>query len=71
MNTNHRTLSLKFTAALAVLLLAAYAQAAGSLRVTPARFDCGTVDEGVPAVMKATVENVGGQDVHVLNVRTN
>jgi hypothetical protein len=59
------------TACLAIFLLAAPVPAADGLRIQPMKLDCGIVEEGVSAVMKATVENVSAKDVHILNVRTN
>jgi hypothetical protein len=40
------------------------------LKITPAQFDFGTVDEGNAATATATVENIGGTRVEITNVRT-
>jgi hypothetical protein len=56
---------------LAVLVMASATFASDALRIQPTRQDCGTVDEGVPATMTSTVENIGSRDVHISNVRTN
>ncbi len=56
---------------LAILILTSPAFAAAALRIEPTRQDFGTLEEGVPAIMIAIVENVGSQDVHIKNVRTN
>lgn len=57
--------------ALAILVLTSFAFAADALRIGPTRQDFGTVEEGLPVIMLAIVENVGSQDVHIKNVRTN
>jgi hypothetical protein len=57
--------------AVAVLVMAGSTFAADALRIQPAKQDCGTVEEGVPATMISLVENIGSKDVHIRNVRTN
>ncbi|HEY5522982.1 MAG TPA: hypothetical protein VIK21_07295 [Desulfuromonadaceae bacterium] len=57
--------------ALTVLLFASSAFAADALRIHPTKFDCGVVEEGVPATMLATVENISAKEVHIINIRTN
>ena len=47
------------------------AQAAGKLIIDPMKFDCGVVEEGVPATMQARIENVGDSEVLIQNVQTN
>jgi len=46
-------------------------QASGKLVVNPMEFDCGVVDEGLPATMWVSIENVGDNKVEIQNVRTN
>lgn len=64
-------LTRELLAVMAVLLFAGSAFAAEALRIHPTRFDCGVVEEGVPATMLATVENISVREVHITNVRTN
>ena len=40
------------------------------LRITPEEYDFGTINEGDPAIVTATVENVGSASVEITNVRT-
>lgn len=47
------------------------ALATGRLLVSPLQYDTGILDEGIPAVMKAEIKNIGDQAVHIKNVRTN
>ncbi len=47
------------------------AQAAGKLVLNPMSFDCGVVEEGVPATMQVRIENVGDGEVLIQNVQTN
>ena len=49
----------------------AYGQAPGKLTASPEHFDCGTLDEGTPAVMSVELKNIGDTDVNIKNVRTN
>ena len=54
-----------------LITTAGTALAAELLRIQPIKHDCGVVDEGVPATMKATVENISGRELHVNSVKTN
>jgi len=56
---------------LALFVAAGAAFAAGALRVSPVRQECGIIPEGTPATMVAGVENIGSKEVRILNVRTN
>ncbi len=47
------------------------AHPAGKLVIDPMNFDCGVVDEGVPATMQVSIENVGDRPVLIQNVQTN
>ena len=47
------------------------AYTAGKLVIDPVNFDCGVVDEGVPATMQVSIENVGDRPVLIQNVQTN
>lgn len=47
------------------------AHPAGRLVIDPMNFDCGVVDEGVPATMQVRIENVGDDPVLIQNVQTN
>jgi len=47
------------------------ALAADLLSIQPVKYDTGVVDEGVPAVMQATVENISDKEVRVSSVKTN
>jgi hypothetical protein len=40
------------------------------LKATPAQFDFGTIDEGVPAAVTTIIQNVGKTRVEITNVRT-
>lgn len=40
------------------------------LRITPEEYDFGTINEGDPAIVTATVQNVGSASVEITNVRT-
>lgn len=64
-----KTLCLMF--GLTALLVSVSAFAADVLRIEPKQYDCGTVDEGVPATMSAVVENISGKEVHISSVKTN
>ncbi len=44
---------------------------AGKLIIDPMNFDCGVVDEGVPATMQVRIENVGDHPVLIQNLKTN
>lgn len=55
----------------AIILTARSVFAADALRIQPIRHDFGTIEEGVPAKMLVTVENVSAKEVHIKNVRTN
>ena len=46
-------------------------EAAQILKATPAQFDFGTINEGVPAKATAMVVNAGKTRVEIQNVRTN
>lgn len=41
------------------------------LTFTPENYDCGTLDEGMPAVMQVIIKNNGQNKVVIDNVRTN
>jgi len=47
------------------------AYSAARLVIEPMSFDCGTVDEGVPATMQVRIENVGDDTALIKNVQTN
>jgi len=47
------------------------AHPAGKLVIDPLNFDCGVVDEGVPATMWVLIENAGDVPVLIQNVQTN
>ncbi len=47
------------------------AHPAGKLIIDPMSFDCGVVDEGVPATMLVRIENAGDVPVLIQNVQTN
>jgi uncharacterized membrane protein len=40
------------------------------LKITPEEYDFGTINEGDPAIVTATVQNVGSASVEITNVRT-
>ena len=60
-----------FVTALSVLLIFNSVFAADLLSIQPTKHDCGVVDEGVPATMQATVENISDKEVHVSSVKAN
>ena len=47
------------------------AYAAGKLMINPMSFECGVVEEGMPATMQVQIENVGDGEVLIQNVQTN
>lgn len=51
--------------------LASSAVAADALRINPMRLDCGVIEEGVPATMLVTIENIGAKNVNITSVKTN
>ncbi len=53
------------------LHMAAPAYPAGRLILQPMNFDCGVVDEGLPAAMHVQIENVGSDPALIKNVQTN
>ena len=60
-----------FVIAMLIISVTSAAMAGDLLRIQPVKYDTGVVDEGVPAVMQATVENISNQEVRVSNVKTN
>ncbi|MGO9379420.1 MAG: hypothetical protein ACLPN1_16030 [Dissulfurispiraceae bacterium] len=68
-----RTYVLKclFISVLGILIFTLPAFAAGGLVMSPLQYDCGTLDEGTPAVMDVEIKNIGDADVTIKNVRTN
>lgn len=55
----------------AVLFSASPTLSAELLHIQPVKYDTGTVDEGTPAAMRATVENISDKEVRVSSVKTN
>ncbi len=61
-----------FSGLIAIALqMAAPAYPAARLVVEPIGFDCGVVDEGVPATMQVSIANVGEEAALIKNVQTN
>jgi hypothetical protein len=54
-----------------IISVSSTALAADLLSIQPVKYDTGVVDEGVPAVMQATVENISDKEVRVGNVKAN
>ena len=49
-----------------------YAMSPGEiLKASPGEFDCGTIEEGKPAVATASIENTGTVPAEITNVSTN
>ncbi len=60
-----------FLIAMFIISVTGAALAADLLSIQPVKYDTGVVDEGVPAVMQATVENISDKEVRVSSVKTN
>jgi hypothetical protein len=56
---------------IAVMLVGSNVQGAEILKIEPIKHDVGMIEEGKPAVMRAEVTNISGQEVTIGNVRTN
>ena len=59
------------TCVLLLGLSGAAAAAEAIIRAVPAEFDFGTIDEGDPAEVTVSLENISAQTVEITNVRTN
>jgi hypothetical protein len=71
LHTKYSLLTSCVVATLASLLIASSAFAAELLRIQPIKYDCGVVNEGVAATMRAVVENISKEEIHVSNVKVN
>jgi len=58
-------------ALIALVLVGTNVQGAEILKIEPIKHDVGIIEEGKPAVMRAEVTNISGQEVTIGNVRTN
>jgi hypothetical protein len=54
-----------------IISVTSSALAAELLSIKPVKFDTGVVDEGVPAIMQASVENISDKEVRISNVKAN
>lgn len=71
MTIRNSKLNLTLLAVLIVFLFADSIIAADALRIYPTKLNCGIIEEGVPATMLVTIENISTKNVNITGIRTN